>query len=525
MAKTAGNGPELRLLLAASEGVPFAKTGGLGDVVGALPRALAGRGHQCTVILPLYACARAGRIPLTPTNLSFAIPIGGRKVSGSLWRATLPDSSVPVYLVEQPAYFERDNPAQGRGLYQLTLPNGQKADYPDNCERFIFFARAVLEAIRLLNYWPDVLHNNDWQTGLAPVYLREEYSRHLLPELRSRYDKIRTLLTIHNLAYQGLFWHWDMPLTGLDWRLFNYQQLEFYGKMNFLKAGIVSSDAITTVSPTYAREIQTPYYGCGLEGVLAERRDRLTGIVNGVDYTVWNSATDPHLAANYDVASVTEKKPICKAALQRRFGLPEKPRVPLLGMVSRLVEQKGIHLVAKTADTWLTSPATTGADDGTQLVVLGEGDPKYHRMLADLQARHPDRVGLLLGFDETLAHQIEAGADIFLMPSEYEPSGLNQLYSLKYGTVPVVRATGGLADTIVDASESNLASGRATGFSFLANYPAAFLSALQRALDLYHGRPDLWLQLMQTGMGQDWSWDRSAAEYEKLYSQITGRLR
>jgi starch synthase len=528
MGKTAGNGPELRLLLAASEVVPFAKTGGLGDVAGALPRALARRGHQCAVILPLYSCARSGRIPLTPTNLSFIVPIGGRKVSGSLWRTTLPDSSVPVYMIEQPSYFERDDPSQGRGLYQLTLSNGQKADYPDNCTRFIFFARAVLEAIRLLNYWPDVLHNNDWQTGLAPVYLREEYSRHLRRELQTRYSKIRTLFTIHNLAYQGLFWHWDMPVTGLDWRLFNYEQLEFYGKINFLKAGIVFSDAITTVSPTYAREIQTPYYGCGLEGVLSERRDRLTGIVNGVDYTVWNPATDPHLAANYGVDSVTQGKPICKAALQRRFGLLEKPRVPLLGIVSRLVEQKGIHLVGKTADTWLTQTSevseTSEVSNGAQLVVLGEGDPKYHRMLADLQARHPDRVGLLLGFDENLAHQIEAGADIFLMPSEYEPSGLNQLYSLKYGTVPVVRATGGLADTIVDATEANLASGRATGFSFLANYATAFLSAVQRALDLYRSRPDVWLRLMQTGMRQDWSWDRSALEYEKVYSKITGRL-
>jgi starch synthase len=524
MAKPAGNGPELRLLLAASEGVPFAKTGGLGDVVGSLPRALANRGHQCAVILPLYSCTRAGRIALTPTNLSFVVPIGGRKVSGSLWRATLPDSFVSVYLVEQPSYFERDNPAQGRGLYQLTLPNGQKADYPDNCERFVFFARAILEAIRLLNYWPDVLHNNDWQTGLTPVYLREEYARHLLPELQSRYAKIRTLFTVHNLAYQGIFWHWDMPLTGLDWRLFNYQQMEFYGKINFLKAGIVFSDAITTVSPTYAREIQTPYYGCGLEGILSERRHRLTGIVNGVDYTIWNPATDPHLAANYDVANVVEKKPICKAALQRRFRLPEKSKVPLLGMVSRLVEQKGVHLVGKTADTWLTSTARS-ADEGAQLVVLGEGDPKYHRMLIDLQARHPDRLGLYLGFDETLAHQIEAGADIFLMPSEYEPSGLNQLYSLKYGTVPVVRATGGLADTIVDATEANLAAGRATGFSLLANYPTAFLSAVERALDLYRQRPDRWLQLMQTGMRQDWSWDRSAAEYEKVYARICGRIR
>src|SRR6266481_2863411 len=457
MTNNSGNGPKYRLLLAASEVVPFAKTGGLADVAGSLPRALARRGHECAVILPLYRCARAGKIPLHRLDRNFSVPIGGRAVTGGLWQAALPDASVPVYLVEQPAYFERDDPAQGRGLYQLNLPNGQKSDYPDNCERFVFFARAVLEAIRLLDYWPDVLHNNDWQTGLTPVYLREEYSRRLAPDLRARFNRIHTVFTIHNLAYQGLFWHWDMPLLGLDWRLFNHEQLEFYGKLNFLKAGIVFSDAITTVSPTYAREIQTPYYGCGLEGVLAQRRDRLTGIVNGVDYTVWNPATDPHLAAKYDVASAAAKKPICKAALQRRFGLPEKPRVPLLGMVSRLVEQKGIHLVGKTADTWLAASATTGADDGTQLVVLGEGDPKYHRMLADLQARHSDRVGLLLGFDETLAHQIEAGVDIFLMPSEYEPSGLNQLYSLKYGTVPVVRATGGLADTIVDASEGNLA--------------------------------------------------------------------
>jgi starch synthase len=450
------------------------------------------------------------------------VPIGGRPVTGSLWQAALPDASVSVYLVEQPTYFERDDPAQGRGLYQLNLPDGKKSDYPDNCERFVFFARSVLEAIRLLDYWPDVLHNNDWQTGLVPVYLREEYGRRLAPDLRARFNRIRTVYTIHNLAYQGLFWHWDMPLTGLDWRLFNHEQLEFYGKLNFLKAGIVFSDAITTVSPTYAREIQTPYYGCGLEGVLAQRRERLTGIVNGVDYAVWNPETDPYIAANYNPETVTQKKPICKAALQRRYRLPEKPKVPLFGIVSRLVEQKGIHLVGKTTESWLTSSTTS---DGAQLVVLGEGDPVYHRMLQDLQARHPDRVGLTLGFDEVLAHQIEAGADIFLMPSEYEPSGLNQLYSLKYGTVPVVRATGGLADTIVDATPENLAAGRATGFSFIANYAGAFLSALERALDCYRHHPDQWLQVMQTGMRQDWSWDHSAIEYEKLYSQVCRGIR
>jgi starch synthase len=507
------------VLLAASEVVPFAKTGGLADVAGSLPQALARRGHQCAVILPLYRSSRAGKIPLHRIDRSFTVPIGGSVVTGNLWQAALPDASVSVYLVEQPTYFERDDPAQGRGLYQLNLPDGKKSDYPDNSERFVFFNRAVLEAIRLLDYWPDVLHNNDWQTGLVPVYLREEHSRRLAPDLRARFSRIRTVFTIHNIAYQGLFWHWDMPLTGLDWRLFNHEQLEFYGKLNFLKAGIVFSDAITTVSPTYAREIQTPYYGCGLEGVLAERRNRLTGIVNGVDYAVWNPETDPHIAANYDPEMVVEKKPICKTALQRRYGLPEKPKIPLLGIVSRLVEQKGIHLVGKTADSWLTQ------DDGAQLVVLGEGDPVYHRMLQDLQMRHSDRVGLTLGFDEVLAHQIEAGADIFLMPSEYEPSGLNQLYSLKYGTVPVVRATGGLADTIVDATPENLAAGRATGFSFLANYAGAFLVAVERALDCYRHHPNQWLQIMQTGMRQDWSWDHSAIEYEKLYSQVCRGIR
>jgi starch synthase len=525
MSNSVENGPKHRLLLAASEVVPFAKTGGLADVAGSLPRALARRGHECAVILPLYSCVRSSRISLEQTNLHFTVPIGNRKVTGALWRALLPDSSVPAYLVEQPGYFERDDPAHGRGLYQLNLPNGKKGDYPDNCERFLFFARAVLEVIRLLDYWPDVLHLNDWQTGLVPVYLKEEYQRRLPSSLRARFQKIPTLFTIHNIAYQGVFWHWDMPLLNLDWKLFNYRQLEFYGRINFLKAGIVFSDAITTVSPTYSREIQTPYYGCGLEGVLAERRDRLTGIVNGVDYGVWNPATDSHLAATYDVNTAAEKKPICKSALQRRFQLPEKPRIPLLGIVSRLVEQKGIHLIGQTADFWLNRTRRDDPGSEAQLIVLGEGDPAYHRMLVDLQARHPNRVGLFLGFDESLAHQIEAGADIFLMPSEYEPSGLNQLYSLKYGTVPVVRATGGLADTIVDATDANLAAGRATGFSFLANHSTAFLETVQRALEMCRRQPDTWLKLMKAGMSQDWSWDRSAAEYEKLYSNLRAHIK
>src|SRR5262249_39102358 len=264
-------------------------------------------------------------------------------------------------------------------------------------------------------------------------------------------------------------------------------------------AGIVFSDWITTVSARYAEEIQTPYYGYGLQGVLSERRDRLTGIVNGVDYSTWAPASDRHLNAHYNIDSVAHGKPLCKLALQRRYGLPEESRTPVLAMVARLVEQKGLDLLGKSADSLLSSTAQSGL----QMIVLGEGDPAYHRMLLDLRNRYPQRIGLTLAFDEPLAHQIEAGADMFLMPSLYEPSGLNQLYSLKYGTVPVVRASGGLADTIVDCTPATLADGTATGFSFVPYSPGAFLATVQRALDLYHNHTDQWLQLQQNGMRQD----------------------
>lgn len=505
-------GRPLKILLAASEAVGFAKTGGLADVAGSLPVALQHRGHECALILPLYRSARIGKLPLTCLERLFVVPIGARKVPGRLWETRFPDSDVRVFLVEQPEYFERDDPAQGRGIYQYTLPNGQRRDYHDNCERYIFFCRAVLEALHLLDFWPDVLHLNDWQTGLIPVYLKELYRKDPPPHAGDRYRNIHTLLTIHNLAYQGVFWHWDMLLTGLDWKLFNHRQLEFYGQLSFLKAGIVFADLLSTVSPTYAREMQTPYFGCGLEGVLSERRDRLFGIVNGVDYQVWDPAHDPKLAATYTPESVTEGKARCKAALQRRYGLPANPQTPLLGMIARLVEQKGPDLVARAAHHFLTGDV--------QLVVLGEGDAVYHRLFRDLQQQFPNKVGLTLGFDEPLAHQIEAGADIFLMPSLYEPSGLNQLYSLKYGCVPIVRNTGGLADTITDCTAETLADGSATGFKLVAHTPDALLEALNRALHFYRAEPERWLQLVQTGMRQDWSWDRSAAEYEKLYRKL-----
>jgi starch synthase len=505
----------MKVLLAASEVVGFAKTGGLADVVGSLPRALAQLGHECTVVLPLYRCTRSGSVPPQPTDVTVAVPIGGRTMTGRLWRATLPGSPVVVYLVEQPEFFDRDDPAAGRGLYQYTLPDGQKRDYENNCSRFIFFSRAVLEALPRVGFWPDVLHANDWQTGLVPVYLREIYRRHPEHTLRARYGKVRTLFTIHNIAYQGVFWHWDLPLTGLDWRLFNYRQLEFHGKLNFLKAGIVFSDLVNTVSPTYAREIQTPYYGAGLQGVLAERRKDLFGIVNGVDYEVWDPARDPILAARYDAATVTDGKPVCKQALQRLFGLPEKPGAMLLGMVARLVAQKGPELLLGAAREMLR--------EETQLIVVGEGEAKYHRQLDELRQRHPQQVGLFIGFNEPLAHQVEAGADVFLMPSQFEPSGLNQLYSMKYGTPPVVRATGGLADTVTDCTPETLAQDRATGFRFVPYSPEGLLGAVRRALALYRERPSDWLRLMRAGMRQDWSWARSAREYQQLYLKLRER--
>jgi starch synthase len=499
----------LKCLHAASEVAGFAKTGGLADVVGSLPVALKARGIECAVLMPLYRACRKQAVE--PLEHRFRLPIGDRMIEGRLWRGTLPGADVPVYLIEQPEYFDRDDPATGQGIYQFTDAAGDKADYFDNSQRFGFFSRAILEALRLLDFWPDILHLHDWQTGLAGVYLRELYRKHAKPDLRHRYAGVRTVFTIHNLAYQGAFWHLDMPTLGLPWRLFNMDQLEFHGQLNFLKAGLVYADLLTTVSPTYAREIQTRMLGCGLHGVLMQRSNRLFGIVNGIDDNVWNPATDPHLAAKYGVTDLAAGKSRCKAALQTHFKLDADPKTPLLGIVSRLAQQKGLDLVEAIAPGLMKQ--------GVQLAVLGDGDKQYRDMLLQLRQDFPRQVGLHLGYSEPIAHQIEAGADIFLMPSQYEPCGLNQLYSLKYGTPPVVHATGGLADTVVDATPANVAAGKATGFSFVPYSPAAFMAALDRCLAMYRGDPTGWRQLQVNGMRQDWSWHRSAAEYERLYRQ------
>jgi starch synthase len=427
-------------------------------------------------------------------------PVGSRGVEGRVLASRLPLCDVPVYLIDCPSYFDR------RGIY-----GEDGADYPDNCERFVFYQRAALEATRQLALRPDVIHCNDWQAGLIPAFLDESYRR----QPGSTFRRVGTLMTIHNLAYQGSFWHLDLPLTGLDWSLFTPERVEAYGRLNFLKAGLVYGDQLSTVSPTYAREIQTPEGGRGLDGLLRGRRSSLHGIVNGIDMTVWNPAIDPHLAARYTSKTWPAGKAANKADLQRLAGLPRRPEAALLAAIGRLDPQKGWDLIIEAAPRLL--------EREVQLVVLGTGEPRIERALDRLAARHPDRLRVFLEFSQPMAHRIEAGADLFLMPSLYEPCGLNQLYSLAYGTVPIVRATGGLVDTVVDASPETLRDGSATGVSFLPPSAEALLGAVDRALAL-RADPGCWARLVEAGMRADWTWHRSAEAYVALYDEAR-RLR
>ncbi len=487
----------MNVVLIASEAVPFAKTGGLADVAGALPHALCRLGVEASLFLPCYRHARDSGIPLHDTGLSLEIPLGSKTVEARVQVAELPGSKVLVYLIDNPAYFDRS------ALYQH-----DGADYVDNSERFIFFQRAALEAIRALGLRPDVIHCNDWQTGLIPIYLDEFYRA--TPE----FAHAGTLLTVHNMAYQGSFWHWDMPLTGLDWQLFNWRQLEFHNRINFLKAGLVFSDVLSTVSPTYAKEIQTPEYGCGFDGLLRARRHDLHGVVNGIDPTVWNPRLDPLIAANFDAQTVSTGKAACKAMIQERAGLPVRPDVPLFAQIGRLDPQKGWDLLMEVADDFLFGDV--------QLIVLGEGQPRYHGLLEQLAARHPGKLRVFLEFSNVLSHQIEAGADLFLMPSLYEPCGLNQLYSLAYGTIPIIRSTGGLADTVVDATPEALLRGTATGIAFHDANAPSLQAAIGRALDLWTDRA-AWSSLVNSAMRADWTWDRVARSYLGLYDEVRRR--
>ncbi len=489
----------VKILFVSSEVAPFAKTGGLADVCGALPRELAKLGHQVSVFMPYYRQVKHSNTPRERLNVKFDIPVGSRIVRGMLWKSQIPDSDVTVYFLENDEYYDRPE------LYR-----DQGVDYKDNCERFAFLCRAALESTRILQQEVDVYHCHDWQTGLIPAYLQVEYQH------AAGYQYSAAVLTIHNLAYQGVFWHWDMLLTGLDWRFFNMHQMEFYGKLNLLKTGIVFADAITTVSENYAAEIQTPEQGCGLEGSLQQRQGILSGIVNGVDYSIWSPEQDPHLPTQYNAGNWATGKAACKAALQREMGLPVSPATPVIGLVGRLADQKGWDLVIDMMQRWAET-------NDIHWAVLGTGEPHYHDELRHLNARFPHRVAARFEFSDPLAHLIEAGSDMFLMPSRYEPCGLNQLYSLRYGTVPIVRATGGLVDTVVDATDENIQQRTATGFVFQAYDVAEMEQAIGRALGVFHQQPEVWRQIVDTGMRADWSWFRSAQRYEQVYREAMER--
>lgn len=485
----------MKILFVASEVVPFAKTGGLADVAGALPKALAQLGHDVRVIMPRYRMVDRKRFGLKQARERVTVTVGTKHVSGGVFEAKMPNAAITTYFIDQPALFDRD------GLYQ-----DKGVDFPDNLERFSFFSHAVLKLIPQLGWQPQVVHCHDWQTALLLPHLA-------LSAATDRFwQSVGTVLTVHNLAYQGLFPKEAFALTNLPSSVFGIEGLEFYDQLNCLKGGLVHADLLTTVSPTYAKEIQTQEFGCGLEGVLASRRDDLMGILNGIDVEEWNPKTDPHLAAHYGLDELAGKS-ICKLALQRSQGLPEH-HVLLVGMIQRLAEQKGIDIFVDAAEELLSLPL--------QLVILGTGDPAYHEKLESLAKQFPDRLAVNLRFDNALAHQIEAGCDAFLMPSRFEPCGLNQMYSMRYGTVPIVRRIGGLADTVIDVSPATLAADGATGFVFDEYSAQALLQTVKRAVAAF-GDHDLWGHLMRIGMQQDFSWEHSAKDYVRVYERALAK--
>lgn len=486
---------QLHIATISSEMVPLAKTGGLGDVCGALPLALDAMGCQCSCFLPAYRSVLQSSLQIEPTHHTFTIYINGRHVACRVLKSRYPGTQVDVYLIDQPQYFDRD------GLYF-----DKNGEYPDNCERFAFFCRAVAEAIDRLNLNIDIAHSHDWQAGLIPAYVRTRFGHYAWME------HAKTVHTIHNLAYQGRYWHLDMPLTGMDWRFFNHDQMEFHGDLNLLKTGIVFADTVSTVSPTYAREITQPKLGCGLDDILKARGENLVGIVNGVDYQQWDPSADEHLPQKFSAEDWQTGKPACKAALQQELGLPQDPNVPLIGIVSRLADQKGWDLIIPLLGYW-------AAERNIQWAILGTGDKQYEQRLAALAAQYPEKVAAKLEFSEGVAHRIEAGSDMFLMPSNYEPCGLNQLYSLRYGAVPVVHSTGGLNDTVVDATEGNIANNSANGFRFDQYSETALAMALERAIDTFLHNKSRWNAIVETGMREDWSWQHSAGEYINLFQR------
>lgn len=477
----------MKILFVSSEVAPFSKTGGLADVSGALPTALAELGHEVAVITPFY-----GTIKAQPEDaeLEFNVTIGALSKRAKLKKAGL-GGDVPVFFIDQPDYFDREE------LYATS-----SGAYPDNHERFAFFSFAVIEAAKLLGFQPDIIHVHDWQCTLIPVYLKtilkdDEFFR-----------ASKTVLTIHNLGYQGLFGREVLEIIGLPAWLFSPEYLEFWGKLNYLKGGIVFSDALTTVSECYAREIQAPEQGMGLDGLIRANSHKLYGILNGVDYSEWNPKKDKYIERNYSAKKLNGKTD-CKEDLQKIFKLKKDLDIPLIGMIGRLTSQKGYDLVAQALSDLMIREL--------QLVILGTGEERYHRYFESVKDKYKGKLGIKLAYDNVLAHKIEAGADMFLMPSLYEPCGLNQMYSLKYGTVPIVRATGGLDDTVYEHPDDE-----GTGFKFHRFDYRDMLDAVDRALKKFQDKK-AWKKIMLNGMALDFSWRTSALKYSNLFEKlITG---
>ncbi|MBC8548251.1 MAG: glycogen synthase GlgA [Candidatus Brocadiales bacterium] len=483
----------MRIAEVSSEIIPYAKTGGLADVVGTLPLYLEKAGHEISIFMPFYKSVKESGIDIKLSDITFDIPLGDIEHTVTLWKSIHHGSeNIEIYFIQHDEYYDRD-----------ALYGTESGDYQDNAERFIFFSRAVIEAIRRLGLSIDIIHCHDWQTALIPVYLKTLFADN------QKLSSIKTVLTIHNLAYQGLFLQEEMKLTGLDMSLFNWKNLEHWGQVNFLKGGIVFADILTTVSKKYAEEIRTVEFGCGLEDVIKEYENKLYGIINGVDYSEWSPEIDNLIPHKYGVEDISGKS-LCKRQLQKDLNLPQT-EVPLIAIIGRLAEQKGVDLLIVIIEDLMKRDL--------QLVILGIGDEKYHQMLKEAAPKYNSKLSVNIMFDNKLAHEIEAGADIFLMPSKYEPCGLNQMYSLRYGTIPVVRETGGLADTIIDSNDENLKNGTATGFTMKGYFAAELLFAIDRALEMYNSKAQ-WRSLIRNAMKQDWSWEKSANQYGKLFESI-----
>lgn len=484
----------MRILFVSSEVHPFAKTGGLADVSGSLPRTLARSDNEVSVVTPLYRTTVKNTKQIKNTGKKLSVEVGGKKVAGEIWTSSI-GKNATVYFLKNDGYYDRE------GLY-----GNEKGDWPDNLERFTFLSKGALELCKTMNLKPEVIHCHDWQTALIPTYLKTTYKEDPL------FKETKSVFTIHNLSYQGLFEEAKWNITGLDRSYFTPKYLEFWGKVNLLKGGLVFADAITAVSVKYSQEIQTKEFGCGLEGLLKECNYKLTGITNGANYDEWDPSKDPFIIVNYNQRSPLGKSK-CKESLQKKFGFKAKENTPVIGMITRIIDQKGFDILIPAMEEILKKDL--------QFILLGTGEQSYHEKLLSIQKKYPQKFGLEIAYNNKLAHQIEAGADMFLMPSRFEPCGLNQLYSLKYGTIPIVSPVGGLDDTI---KNYNPKTGEGNGFKMEAYSKEALIKTLNAALTTFKDK-NAWKKLKVHAMGLNYSWENTAKQYIRLFEVIQNTIK